>query len=237
MEWFRWWYGIISGGVVTNAFSVTTQGYAVMSGRRERSSPSLSTLCGHPLHCSATPGTVTTSPTLLECAGTRRHHDRHCAAYGPPADDTLEPARGGGRTSNHYVATLEAAPVRAQDAPRRPDWSGIRQDGRQLRGTARHASTRREIVRHTCKLLPPWPIKGGAIPKPQGTRDDGQRSPTCSPPPPRHWHPPQSIPLGLGGQASSPPTLVAPLYEHNGATQYSAPSTPLLDVRPRPEPG
>jgi hypothetical protein len=34
-----------------------------------------------------------------------------------PVDGTLESARGGGRTTNHYAATLEAAPVRAQDAP------------------------------------------------------------------------------------------------------------------------
>jgi hypothetical protein len=142
------------------------------SGRRERSSPSLSALCGHPRHCSATPGTATTYPTLLECTGTGRRHDRHCATYGPPVDGTLEPARDGGRTINHYAATLEAAPVRAQDAPRRPDWSRIRQDDRQLRGTARHAFTSRRIVRHACKLLPPWPIKGEAVPHPQG----GQRT-------------------------------------------------------------
>jgi hypothetical protein len=153
----------------------------------------------------------------------------------PPVDGTLEPARDGGRTTNHYAATLEAAPVRAQDAPRRPDWSRIRQDGRQLHGTARHASTRRKIVRHACKLLPPWLIKGGAVPRTQ--EDDGQRSPTRSPPSPRYWNLPQSKPLGLGGQASSPASLAAPLYEHHGAKQYSAPCTPLLDVRPRPEPG
>jgi hypothetical protein len=184
---------------------VTTQGYAVTSGRRERSSPSLSTLCGHPRHCSVTPGTVTTSPTLLECTGTGHHHYRHCVTHGPPIDCTLEPAHDGGRTTNHYAATLEAAPVRAQDAPRRPDWSRIRQDGRQLRGTARHASTRRKIVQHACKLLPPWLIKGGAVRRPQ--EDDRQRSPTRSPPSPQYWHLPQSIPLGLGGQASFPARL------------------------------
>jgi hypothetical protein len=173
---------------------------------------------------------------LLECTGTRRRHDCHCATYAP-VDGTLEPACGGGRTANHCVVTLEAAPVRAQDAPRRLDWSGIRQDGRQLHGTARHASTCRKTLRHACKLLPPWPIKGGGVPQPQGTQDDGQRSPSRSPPSPRYWHSPQSIPLGLGGLTSSPTTLVAPLYEHHGATQYSAPSTPLLDVRPRPEQG
>jgi hypothetical protein len=26
-------------------------------------------------------------------------------------------------------------------------------------------------VRHACKLLSPWPIKGGAFPQPQGTTD------------------------------------------------------------------
>jgi hypothetical protein len=154
----------------SNAFPVTTQGYIVTSGRRERSPPSLSALCGHPRHCSATPGTATTYPTLLERTGTGRRHAHHCAAYGPPVVGTLESARGGGRTTNHYATTLEAAPVRAQDAPRRPDWSRIRQDGRQLCGTVHHASTRRRIVRHACKLLPPWSIKGEAVPQPQGGR-------------------------------------------------------------------
>jgi hypothetical protein len=68
----------------SNAFPVTTQGYAVTSGRRERTFPSLSALCGHPRPYSATPSTVTTSLTLLECTGTGCRHDRHCAAYGPP---------------------------------------------------------------------------------------------------------------------------------------------------------
>jgi hypothetical protein len=54
---------------------------------------------------------------LLECTGTRCRHDRHCAAYEPPIDGTLEPARCGGQTTNHYAATLEVAPVQAQDAP------------------------------------------------------------------------------------------------------------------------
>jgi hypothetical protein len=72
------------------------------------------------------------------------------------------------RTTNHYATTLEAASVRAQDAPRRRDWNEIRQDGCQLHGTAHHAFTRRRIVRHACKSLPPWSIKGRASPQPQG---------------------------------------------------------------------
>jgi hypothetical protein len=78
---------------------------------------------------------------------------------------------GGGRTANLYATTLEAAPVWAQDSPRRPNRSEIRQDGRQLRGTARHAFTRRRTVWHTWKLLSPWHIKGGAVPQPQGTTE------------------------------------------------------------------
>jgi hypothetical protein len=153
----------------SNAFPVTTQDYAVTSGRRERSSPSLLDLCGHPRHCSATPGTAMTSPTLLERTGTGRRHACHCTSYGPSLMAPSSRPTGGGRTTNLYTTTLEVAPIRAQDTPRRPNRSKIRQDGRQLRGTARHASTRRRIVRHTCKLLSPWPIKGRAISQPQGT--------------------------------------------------------------------
>jgi hypothetical protein len=29
-----------------------------------------------------------------------------------------------------------------------------------------------KTVRHACKLLPPWPIKGGAVPQPQGAMDN-----------------------------------------------------------------
>jgi hypothetical protein len=81
-------------------------------------------------------------------------------------------------------------------------------------------------VRHACKLLPPCAIKGEAVPQSQGdgTADSNHLH--------TFWHLPQSVPLGPGGLTSSPASLVAPLYEHHGATQYSASSTPLLDVRP-----
>jgi hypothetical protein len=75
----------------------------------------------------------------------------------PPCNGTLEPAHG----RRHC----------AQDSPRRPNRSEIRQDGRQLRGTARHPFTCRRTVRHACKLLSPWPIKGGVAPQPQRTTD------------------------------------------------------------------
>jgi hypothetical protein len=154
----------------SNAFPVTTQGYAVTSGRRERPSPSLSVLCGHPRHCSAPPRTATTSPTLLGHTGTGRRRARHCTSYGPPWTSPSNRPADNGRTANLYTTTLEAAPVRAQDGPRRHDRNKIRQDGRQLCGTARHASTRRRIVQHACNSHSPWPIKGRAIPQPQGTK-------------------------------------------------------------------
>jgi hypothetical protein len=144
----------------------------VTSGRRERSSPSLLVLCGHPRHCSVTPGTATTSPMLLGRTGTGRRHACHCTSYGPPWTAPSSRPMDNGRTANLYTTSLEAAPVRAQDVPRYPDWNKIRQDGRQLHGTARHASTRRRIVRHTCKFLSPWPIKEGPSPSCRG-HDDG----------------------------------------------------------------
>jgi hypothetical protein len=39
-------------------------------------------------------------------------------------------------------------------------------------------------------------------------------------------------PQGLGGFSSSPALLVAPIYEHHGALQYSATGAPLLGVWP-----
>jgi hypothetical protein len=209
------------------------------SGQRERSSSSLSTLCGHPRPCSATPRTAAITPALLEHTGAGRRHTYRCTSYGPLSTAPSSLSADDDQTANHYATTLEAAPVRAQDTPRRHNRNEIRQDGRQLHGTAHHTFTHRRIVRHGCKSLSPWPIKGRVIPQPQRTasRDDGLRTHARFPPAPRYWHSPQSIPLGLGGQASSPSTLVAPLYKHHSATQYIASSTPLLDVRPRPETG
>jgi hypothetical protein len=64
------------------------------------------------------------------------------------------------------------------------------------------------IVRHPRKLPPLLPIKGGAVPWPRG--EDREHSPARFLPSPRYWHLPQSKPLGPGGPASSPTSLVAP---------------------------
>jgi hypothetical protein len=140
----------------------------VTSGQRDRSSPSLSALCDHPHHSCTTPDDVATSRRCW-ARGDKTLRQRPLCHVRAPVNGTLKPAHYNGQSTNRYAAALEAAPVRAQGAPRRLNRSGIRQDGRQLHNTARHTSTRREIVRYACKLLPPWPINGGAAPpQPRG---------------------------------------------------------------------
>jgi hypothetical protein len=124
-----------------NTFPMFTQDYTMTSGRRERSSPSPA-LCGHPRHYNATPGTTAPSPPLLRRTGTGHRHARHCASYDLPSTAPSSRPAGRGRTSTLYATTLEAAPVRAQNSPRRPNRNMIRQDDRQLLGTVHHTSTR-----------------------------------------------------------------------------------------------
>jgi hypothetical protein len=132
----------------------------VTSGRWDRASPSLSALCGHPRHRRTTTGAVATSRRYWDMRGQDIATTATVPRTGFPST-ALELAHHGGRSTNYYAATLEAAPVRAQYVPRRLNGSGIRQDGRQLRSTIRHSATRIEIVQRACKLLPPWPINGG----------------------------------------------------------------------------
>jgi hypothetical protein len=178
----------------------------VTSGRRDRSSPSLSALCGHPRHCRTTPDTVATCQRCWDVRGqgiaTTATMPRTSPRQRHPRTDP--PRR---QSTNHYAAALEAAPVWAQDAPRRFNRSGIRQDGCQLHSTVLHTSTRRETVRHACKLLPPWHIKGGAAPQLRGHGDDRQQSLTRFHPSPRYWHSPQSNLWDLEATPSLPPRL------------------------------
>jgi hypothetical protein len=53
----------------SNVSSVLTQGHALTSGRRDRSSLSLSTLCDHPRQCCTTPSTVATSRRCWDVRG------------------------------------------------------------------------------------------------------------------------------------------------------------------------
>jgi hypothetical protein len=106
------------------------------------------------------------------------HHPRRCGSvrrqdaatpatvppYGLTSMAPSSPHMGGCRTGDLYTATLEAAPGRAQDTPNAPP------EARFAR-TAVYSATLYtmpphvdEIVRRACKLPPPWPIKGGAVP-------------------------------------------------------------------------
>jgi hypothetical protein len=168
------------------------------------SSPSPSTLCGHLFPCSATPRTATTTQALLERTG----RDATIPAAVPRTGLRQRPPRACPRTTTGQTTTtpLPSKPLLFEHRTRHD--AKTHQDGRQLHDSARHTTTRRRIVRHACKSLPPWPIKGRAIPQSQGaSRDDGLRTHARFPPSPRYWNLPQSIPLGLGGQASSPPRL------------------------------
>jgi hypothetical protein len=177
-------------------------------------------------------------PVLLGRTGTRHRHKAHCVTYGLPVNGTLELAHHIGRSTNHCATALEIAPLRAQDAPRRLNRSRIRQDGRHLHSSIRHTATRIEIVQRACKLFPPWPIKGGATPSRRGG-DTGRRTAVTHTLSafPTILALASIAPVGLGGHTSSPTSLVATPLQAPRCKQYSALSTPLLDVRPWPEPG
>jgi hypothetical protein len=162
-----------------------------------RPSPPLLRHAAHCYNCS----------DAIEHAGTGRRHAYYCTSYGSSSMAPSSPPEDA--PVNHCASTLEVAPVRAQDASRRRDWSKIRQDDRQLHSTVRHTTTRSEIVRHACKSPSPWPIKGRRSPPPPGYRATGSRQSYALRFPPRYWHSPLSHPLGLGGHSSSPTSLVA----------------------------
>jgi hypothetical protein len=149
----------------SNPLLMTPQGQTVTSARRER----------HPCCCNP----VRLSPPLLrhavhcynyydvvERTGTGRRHACYYTSHGSSSTAPSSPPEDA--LVNHHASTLEVAPIQAQDAPRRRDWSKIRQDGRQLHGTVRHTTTRSEIVQYACKSPSPWPIKGRRSPSPQG---------------------------------------------------------------------
>jgi hypothetical protein len=87
----------------------------VTSGRRGRASPSLSALCGHPRHCSTTPGAVATSRRCWDVQG----QDVAASTAVPraaPASNTLEPLSRDYAGSNHD-ARPSAAPSPSLSAP------------------------------------------------------------------------------------------------------------------------
>jgi hypothetical protein len=113
----------------SNIFYVLMQGHAVTSGRRDRSSPSLSTLCGHPRYCRTTPGTVatsrrcwdtrgqdTTTTTTVPRTGPRQRHPRP----GPPRRPVNQPLHRHPRSCSCTSTGRTTTPQQEQDSPGRP---------------------------------------------------------------------------------------------------------------------
>jgi hypothetical protein len=96
----------------------------VTSDQWSASPPSPPALCGHPRRCATIPGTAAPSSTLWKPGTTRHRHARCRASYGLPSAAPSSQLTDGDRTRSSHATTLEAAPGRVQDSPRRP--SGAR---------------------------------------------------------------------------------------------------------------
>jgi hypothetical protein len=152
----------------------------------------------HPRHCITIPYTV-------GIRGDKMPSRRLPCARWPPVSHTLE--------SNVRMTTPRPPPSKPllgghrarHDAPPEARLARTAVHSVVLCAIPPHVA---RTVRHVCKLPPPWPIKGGAVPWPQGDNEEHSLARFLSPP--RYWHLPQSVPLGPGGPASSPASLVAP---------------------------
>jgi hypothetical protein len=154
---------------------MVTHGYAVTSVQRERFTPSPLALCGHPRHCSITPDTVATSLTLLKRTRTGQHHARHCTLYDLPLIPPSSRPGDGGRTPTS--APLPSKSLQYGHWTRHDASTGARFAKTDVNSATLLAIPLQvgKIVRHTCKLPSPWPIKGGAIPKPWEAADRNDR--------------------------------------------------------------
>jgi hypothetical protein len=93
----------------SNIFYVLMQDHTVTSGRRDRSSLSLSALCSHPRHCCTTPGAVATSRRCWDVRG----QDIAATAAVPRValvDGALEPLSRDYAGSNHDARPVAAPP-------------------------------------------------------------------------------------------------------------------------------
>jgi hypothetical protein len=92
---------------------------AVTSDQWSVSPPSPPALCGHPCHCATIPGTAAPSPALWKPGATRHRHAHYCASSGLPSVEPSSQRTDGDQTRSSHSTTLEAAPGRVQDSPRR----------------------------------------------------------------------------------------------------------------------
>jgi hypothetical protein len=152
----------------------------VMLGRRDRSPPSPSALCDHPRSPQRHPGSCITIPDAVEACGD-----------GTPPRQLLYPHTASRQRHPRVLTRAVTEQETSTPPPSKPllDAHRTRHDAppdARLARTSVYSATLYtthlhvdEIVRHACKLSPPWPIKGGAVPWPQG---DGEHSLSHFPP-------------------------------------------------------
>jgi hypothetical protein len=138
---------------------------AVTSGRRDRSPPSPSALCGHPRRPQLHPGHCVTIPNAMEaCSDVTPPHQllypRTASRQRHPRVLMWAIAERETSTPPPSKPLLDAHRTR-HDAPPEARFARIAVYSATLYIMPLHVD---EIVWHACKLQPPWPIKGGAVP-------------------------------------------------------------------------
>jgi hypothetical protein len=120
----------------------------------------------HSGHCS-------TIPDAVKVHGDRTSPRPPLCLVRPPVNGTLEPARR---------RRPDEQPLRHHPRSRSCTGTGLATTPQQEEDSLGRSSTpwhctpclhTQEIVRHACKLLSPWPIKGGVVPQPQEKHEDG----------------------------------------------------------------
>jgi hypothetical protein len=109
-------------------------------------------------------GHCITIPNAVEHAATGHRHASHCASYGLMSMAPSNPHADGPRTSD-----LNATPSRLllethrthRDAPPEARFARTTVYSMALYAIPPHVA---RTEWHACKLLPPWPIKGGVVP-------------------------------------------------------------------------
>jgi hypothetical protein len=191
--------------------------------------PSPPTLCGHPHRCATIPGTAGSSPARWEPRSTGHRHACRCADSDPPS------ARPSNWCTDDDQTMTPAQPPSKPPLDRHKSYHDacrdeIHWDGHRITGTVRHAATQQLKSHSTIVNRLPLVYKRRRRPPSCGGR--GIAHSLTFPPSLTILALASIRPQGLRGFSSSPALLVAPLYEHHGALQYSATSAPLLDVRP-----
>jgi hypothetical protein len=143
-----------------------------MSGQRGAFPPSPSVLCGHPRHRKRHPDHYSVIPDAMGVRGGRTPPRRPLCTLRPPRQ--LHPRVSVRTTTEWGISTpppskpLLGGHRARHDAPPEARFARTVVHSVELFDMPSHVA---RTVRHACKLPPPRPIKGGAVPWPQGDKD------------------------------------------------------------------